>query len=148
MFSGVHAFANAGSSAFHFLCNVTSGSFLEADQLWEINFPLLPHACNMELRGIIYECDITQKYFRSQHHHRLQIIEGHFGGMWGCWWNTKSRLLTFQHQRRIVGLLICNLSAQKQSIPGWIWFAFLLYLSSQGKLYRRIISLVINVLFW
>lgn len=33
MFSGVCAFSNTGSSAFQLLRNVTSGSFLEADQL-------------------------------------------------------------------------------------------------------------------
>lgn len=39
MFSGVCVFSNTGSSASQFLRNVTSGSFLEADQRREINVP-------------------------------------------------------------------------------------------------------------
>lgn len=44
MFSGVCVFSNTGGSASRFLRNVTSGSFLEEDQLREINVPLQPHA--------------------------------------------------------------------------------------------------------
>ena len=46
MFSGVLVSSNTGSSAVSFLCNVTSGSFLEGDQLREINVPLQSCACN------------------------------------------------------------------------------------------------------
>lgn len=47
-------------------------------------------------------------------------------------------VLTFEHQRRIIGLLICNLSAQKGSISGRIRFAFPLCFDIQAKLHRRI----------
>ncbi len=69
--------SNTGSSAFQFLRNVTSGSFLEADQLREINVPLQPHACNAVLQRIIdEECDITQKYFRFHHSNYPQLTGG------------------------------------------------------------------------
>lgn len=59
-------FSNTGSSASQFLRNVTSGSFLEADQQREINVPLRGHMHVPPLlrRIIDEECDITQKYFR------------------------------------------------------------------------------------
>lgn len=77
MFSGVCVFSNTGSSGFQFLCNVTSGSFLEADQLREINVPLQPHACNAMLRRFIDgECDIMQKYFRFHRSNCPQFKRG------------------------------------------------------------------------
>lgn len=62
MFSGVFVFPNTPGSAFQLLRNVTSGSFLEADQQREINVPPPPYACNTALCRIINEgCDILQK---------------------------------------------------------------------------------------
>lgn len=46
MFSGVCVFSNTSGSAFQALRNVTLGSFLEADQLKEINVPLQTRTCN------------------------------------------------------------------------------------------------------
>lgn len=81
MFSGVCVFSNTSSSAFQFLHNVTLGSFLEADQLREINVPLQPHACNDVLRRIIdEECDIMQKHFRFHHSNCPQLRGGSRGG--------------------------------------------------------------------
>lgn len=141
MFSGVCVFCNTGSSAFQLLRNVTSGSFLEADQLREINVPLQPHACNAVLRRIIdEECDIMQKCFRFHRSNCPQLNEGTFGGIWARRWNAESEVLTFEHQWRIIGLLICNLGAQKGSISGWFWFAFPFYFDIQAKLHRRIMA--------
>lgn len=74
------------------LCNVTSGSFLEADQLREINFPQQPHACNGVLQRIIdEECDIMRKYFRF-HHSNCPQLKGE-GGEGGDFWRNWSSLV-------------------------------------------------------
>lgn len=71
------------------LRNVTLGSFLEADQRRELNFPPQPHACSVALRGIIdEECDIMQKYFRFHLSNCLQLKGGRGAGsseVGGCW---------------------------------------------------------------
>lgn len=62
---------------FQFLHNVTSGSFLEADQPREINVPLQPHACNAALRRIIDEGgDIMQRRFRFHQSNCPQLKGG------------------------------------------------------------------------
>lgn len=78
MFSGVFVFPNTPGSAFQLLRNVTSGSFLEADQQREINVPPPPYACNTALCRIIDEgCDILQKIPPLFNHE-----EGTFRGIW------------------------------------------------------------------
>lgn len=95
-------FSNTGSSAFQFLRNVTSGSFLEADQLREINVPLQPHACNAMLRGIIdEECDIMQKYFRFHQSNCLQLKE-RLSEESGETSKAELKVLTFKHEQRII----------------------------------------------
>lgn len=68
MFSGVCVFSNTSSFCFQFLRNVTSGSFLEADQLREINVPLQLHACNA----------VTENYrLRVWHHANILYFHYH-----------------------------------------------------------------------
>lgn len=145
MFSGVCVFSNTGGSAFTLLRNVTSGSFLEADQPREINVPLQPHACSVVLQRIIdEECDIMQKHFRFHRINCPQLNRRDFRRNQRALvrrrkQSCKSRL-SKHWRRRIMGLLICNLSAQRGSISGWVWFAFPLYFDIQATLHKRIKS--------